>query len=190
MSLFAELRRRNVRFQLKAETCRESFETAAFSKRVGTMRFITLTVVFVFLISLPASSDEAADEEAVWGLEEAYWVHVKNNDIDGYLTLWDERFVGWPGFSKKPMGKGNIAEWILPLHENSAETYDYELTREAVRSFGDVVVVHYLVRDFFRSASTGEIVRQLDTYRITHTWQRREGTWQIITGMSGVQAGK
>ncbi len=88
------------------------------------------------------------------------------------------------------MGKGNIAEWILPLHENSVETYDYELTREAVRSFGDVVVVHYLVRDFFRSTSTGEIVRQLDTYRITHTWQRREGTWQIIAGMSGVQAGK
>lgn len=88
------------------------------------------------------------------------------------------------------MGKGSIHEWIVPLHENAAETYDYELTREAVRSFGDVVVVHYLVRDFFRSASTGEIVRRLDEYRITHTWQQRGNTWQIITGMSGAQVGK
>lgn len=154
------------------------------------MRTITVTLLLGFLVSLPALSDETADEEAVWKLEEAYWVYVKNNDIDGYLTLWDERFVGWPGFSKVPMGKVNIHEWIVPLHENSAETYDYELTREAVRSFGDVVVVHYLVRDFFRSAQTGEIVRQLDEYRVTHTWQRRDQTWQIITGMSGAQAGK
>jgi hypothetical protein len=154
------------------------------------MRTITVTFLLGFLISLPALSDETADEEAVWNLEEAYWVYVKNNDVDGYLTLWDERFVGWPGFSKAPMGKVKIHEWILPLHENPAETYDYELTREAVRSFGDVVVAHYLVRDYFRSANTGEVVRQLDEYRITHTWQRRGETWQIITGMSGAQAGK
>ena len=154
------------------------------------MRTITVTVLLGFLLSVSACSDEAADEQAVWSLEEAYWVYVKNNDIEGYLTLWDERFVGWPGFSEAPIGKGNIGEWIAPLHENPAETYDYELTREAVRSFGDVVVVHYLVRDFMRSASTGEVVRQLDVYRITHTWQRRGDTWQIITGMSGAQDSK
>lgn len=154
------------------------------------MRAMTTMLMLGCLISLPAWADQAADEEAVWNLEEAYWGYVKKNDIDGYLTLWDERFVGWPGFSETPMGKESIHEWILPLHENESETYDYELTREAVRSFGDVVVVHYLVSDFFRSARTGVIVRQLDSYRITHTWQRRENGWQIITGMSGAQAGK
>jgi len=79
---------------------------------------------------------------------------------------------------------------IVPLHANPKERYDYELTKKAVRAFCDVVVTHYLVRDFFRDAGSNEIVRELDTYRITHTWQRRNEKWQIITGMSGAQANK
>jgi ketosteroid isomerase-like protein len=88
------------------------------------------------------------------------------------------------------VGKAEIADWIVPLHANPGERYDCELTKKAVRAFGDVVVVHYLVRDFFRDAESDRVVRELDTYRITHTWQRRGDTWQIITGMSGAQAGK
>jgi hypothetical protein len=130
------------------------------------------------------------DVLAVWQLEEAYWEYVKANDLEGYRTLWDERFVGWPGFSDSPVGKAEIADWIVPLHANPTERYDYELTRKAVKAFGDVVVAHYLVRDFFRDAVSGEVIRELDTYRITHTWQRRSNTWQIITGMSSAQAGK
>ena len=111
------------------------------------MRIFTVILLLSFLVSQVAYSDEAADEEAVWALEEAYWVYVTNNDIDGYLTLWDEDFVGWPSFSKTPSGKETIASWIPPLHDNPSEIYDYEFVREAVRAFGDVVVVHYLVRD-------------------------------------------
>ncbi len=155
------------------------------------MRSIAVTTLLSLCFSLPTLSAELTEaEQAVWDLEEAYWQYVKNNDVGGYRTLWDERFVGWPGFSKKPVGKENIADWIPPLHENPTETYDYELTREAVRSFGGVVVVHYLVRDFLRSASTGEVVRQLDVDRITHTWQRKGNSWRIITGMSSAQASK
>lgn len=157
---------------------------------VKAMRPVITMLLLGLLVPIPAWSDPAADEAAVWKLEETYWEYVKSNDVEGYLTLWDDRFVGWPGFSDAPIGKERIHEWILPLHENRSETYDYELTREVVRSFGDVVVVHYLVRDFFRSRSTGEVVRQLDEYRITHTWQRRGIGWAIITGMSGAQAGK
>ena len=154
------------------------------------MRKSLLTIVLSLLVLAPLWSDNAADEKAVWNLEEAYWKYVKSNDIKGYRALWDENFVGWPGFSKDPVGKAGIGDWIAPLHKNPAEQYDYELTPKAVRSFGDVVVVHYLVHDFYRSPSTGEIVRQLDEYRITHTWRRKGESWQIITGMSSAQPGK
>ena len=155
-------------------------------------KLMRIIIAIILLSSLPvplAWSDEAADEEAVWALEESYWVFVKNNDIDGYRTLWDEAFVGWPGFSKRPLGKEKIADWIPPLHDNPSEIYGYELTREAVRSFGDVVIAHYLVREYFRSAETGEMLKISDA-RITHTWQRRGDTWQIITGMSGTWVGE
>jgi hypothetical protein len=154
------------------------------------MQKIVLTLLLSLFVFCFLYADDNADEKIVWSLEEAYWKYVKNNDAKSYITLWDDRFVGWPGFSREPVGKANIGEWIAPLHKNPSEQYDYELTPKAVRSFGDVVVVHYLVRDFYRSSSTGQIVRELDQYRITHTWQRKGETWQIITGMSGAQPGK
>ena len=154
------------------------------------MRKLLVLASFLLLSPAISFSDTDADVLAVWQLEEAYWEYVKTNDLEGYRTLWDERFVGWPGFSDDPVGKTEIADWIVPLHTNPNERYEYELTRKAVRAFGDVVVVHYLVRDFFRDAESGEMVREPDTYRITHTWQRRGDTWQIITGMSGAQTGK
>jgi hypothetical protein len=151
------------------------------------MRKMSLMVVIILLLSGHAMADATSDEKAVWNLEETYWKYVKNNDIKGYLTLWDERFIGWPGFSQTPLEKANVADWIPALHKNPAERYDYELTPKAIRSFGDVVVVHYLLHDFYRSSTTGEVIRSLDEHRITHTWQRRGDTWQIITGMSGAQ---
>jgi ketosteroid isomerase-like protein len=154
------------------------------------MRDTAVAILLTLLFSLSAWADGTTDEEAVWQLEENYWLYVKGNDLASYRALWDERFVGWPGFSDQPLGKENIGTWIAALHANPAEIYDYQLTRKAVRSFGDVVVVHYQVEDFVRSADSGEIIRQRDNYRITHTWQRRGNSWQIITGMSGMQASK
>lgn len=156
------------------------------------MRLLLCTIACVLFLQ-PAWADASADEEAVWALEEAYWVYVRNNDLDGYRTLWDERFVGWPSFSDKPLGKKNITDWIPPLHADRSRVYDYKLKREAVRSFGEVVVAHYLYRDVYRSADTGEVVEENEFRRITHTWQRRGDSWQIVTGMSaswiGAEAG-
>jgi len=146
-----------------------------------TVRFL----LFTLLLPLTClAEDLTPDETAVWHLEEAYWQYVKANDLDGYLTLWDERFVGWPSFSPRPAGKANISDWIPPLHEDPERLYDYRLQKEAVRAFGDVVVVHYLAWDIWRDAKTGAIVEEDGPYRLTHTWQRRGDTWQIITGMS------
>jgi ketosteroid isomerase-like protein len=141
-----------------------------------------------FLIcTFPALSEELTkDEQAVWDLEVAYWEYVKSNDIPGYQSLWDESVVAWPGFSRTPiMGKENVHEWFQPYHEDLSKSFDCELTLGAVRSFGNVVAAHYLVRIFLRSAETGEVLGDDQAARVTHTWQRRGDTWKIVTGMSG-----
>lgn len=129
------------------------------------------------------------DEQAVWRLEEDYWRYVKGQDMKRYLALWDERFVGWPSSSATPAGKANIADWIVPLRADPARVFDYELRREAVRSFGDVVVTHLVVWYVFRDAKTGKEVNR-SPLRITHTWQRHSASWQIITGMSAPYSGQ
>jgi ketosteroid isomerase-like protein len=142
-------------------------------------------MLILLLVACPiAVAGPPQDEAAVWQLEEDYWKYVKEQDLDAYRSLWDERFVGWPSFSAEPVGKKNTTDWIPPLHEDSTRVMDYELKRQAVRAFGDIVVTHYLVKTMHRHAKTGEVVDEDDWVRITHTWQREGAAWQIVTGMS------
>ena len=138
----------------------------------------------LLFISLIAFAGPTEDEAAVWQLEKDYWKYVKEQDLDAYRALWDERFVGWPSFSPHPLGKDEIADWIPPLHQDPTRVFDYELKREAVRSFGDVVVTHYLERSIYRNKKTGAMIEEASWIRLTHTWQRRGASWQIVTGMS------
>jgi hypothetical protein len=149
---------------------------------------LILSLWLLLLAPQLSGASPAADERAVWRLEHKYWEYAKANDVPRYLTLWDERFVGWPGGKKSPVGKAEIAGWIAPLHEQTGKQFDYELTQEASRSFHNVVVVHYLVRYFYRSSESGKVVEELGVSRITHTWQRRGSAWRIITGMSAEQS--
>jgi len=140
----------------------------------------------LWMLTLPmAATEMTADEQAVWRLEEQYWVYVAKSDITGYLTLWDDRFVGWPSFSPGPVGKDSIGGWIRPLHADPEQRFEYTLEQQAVRSFGEVVVAHYLVRERWVSVKTGQVTRS-ESSRITHTWKKRGDGWVIITGMSSV----
>lgn len=147
--------------------------------------FRLLAVVLLFFPLFTVADELSADEQAVWALEEAYWEYVQSNDIHAYRSLWDERFVGWPGFSRTSVDKASIHKWIAQYHDDDAEYFDYELTPESIRAYGDVVAAHYLVRYSLRTVETSEIIGQPVESRITHTWQRRDDTWQIVTGMSG-----
>jgi len=150
----------------------------------------SVIVLAGMLISMSANAAELTDDEqAVWNLEVAYWEYVKSADIPGYRSLWDERFVGWPGFSEKPLDKSNIQAWVIELHSHPDSSVHYDLTMQSVRSYGDVVAVHYLARFSARSDTTGEVIGKESVSRITHTWQRQGDTWRIITGMSGTLIG-
>ena len=84
-----------------------------------------------------------------------------------------------------PVGVGNIADWIVEMHADSARRYDYELRRIAVVAFGDdIVVTHYARAGYFVLRESG--VRTLDNWwKITHTWKRYGDRWLIIGGMAG-----
>ena len=140
-----------------------------------------LSIGLFFPISA-LSDDLTGSETAVWELEEAYYEFAKANDPESYLALFDENVIGWPALDDAPKGKSQVSQWISSVHAEPSEIWNYELSRLAIQSFGDVVVVHYRLRDFFVSADTGYEIRS-DTSRISHTWQWRDGTWRIISGM-------
>ncbi len=74
--------------------------------------------------------NDESDEEAVWKLEEVYWGYVKNYDLVGYRSLWDEGFLGWPHLRIDPKSQGKIANWVPLLHEDPARVFDFNIQKK------------------------------------------------------------
>jgi hypothetical protein len=125
------------------------------------------------------------DEQGVWQMEETYWHDVQTGDVDAYLTLWNEKFVGWPCFASEPSDKSKIADWVRDIRDQHLK-FTYQLKPKAVRVFGDVAVVQYAaeyVTEYGDGTRSGAGVWR----KFTHTWMKTDGRWQIITGMCAAQ---
>lgn len=136
--------------------------------------------------SATCAADRSAAEESVWQMELTYWRDVQAGDVDHYLTLWNDRFVGWPCFAWEPSDKSGIGEWVRDIRDNHLK-FTYELRPLAVRLFDeDVAVVQYAaeyVIHYDDGTKSGAGVWR----KFTHTWLKTDGRWQIITGMCAAQ---
>jgi Domain of unknown function (DUF4440) len=133
--------------------------------------------------SITSSPPESASVSQVWGREADYWRFVKEGDVENYVSLWHDRFIGWPCGQDHPKRKVSIGDWVREVRDKHIQV-DSTLTREGAEDFGNVVVVHYRFT-------------RVDTYpdekvegkgkesKITHTWMRVGDSWLIIGGMCG-----
>ena len=148
------------------------------------LRVYWLVFVPIFSIAVAGAEELTPVERAVWELEESYYRFAKNNDPVSYLSLFHEDIIGWPTMDPLPKGRDNVSQWISAVHSDSSRVWNYDIERLAIHSFGNVVVVHYRLRDYFVSAQTGDEISSED-YRISHSWLRVRETWQIVSGMGG-----
>ena len=132
--------------------------------------------------SLVFAQTAGKDEAQIWALEKSYWEDVKANDLGKYRALWHDQFVGWPSFSDAPKHKDHIADWITANTSKGLSLESYDLEELAIQILGDVAVVHYRVR--MNWSGDKEASSRAEATRITHTWIRHDGKWQIFGGMS------
>jgi ketosteroid isomerase-like protein len=142
------------------------------------------SVIMLSVATALVASVAAAEKDDVWKMEEAYWRYVKAGEVDAYISLWHEDFVGWPCSTLQPSRKANIGDWVREIRDKGVKV-TCELHREAVQYFGDVAVVHYstpLVYEY----PDGKITGEGELLKFTHTWMKVNGQWLIIGGMCGV----
>ena len=153
------------------------------------MLLALVAVAVPFGAARSAPPDDAASTTAsesvarVWAREAEYWRYVADGDVDRYVTLWDERVIGWPCGAPHPLGKASIGDWVRKVRDEHIRV-DAKVTPEGARDFGDVVVVHY---SFTRvdTYPDGRVEGRGETRKITHTWMKVGDDWLIIGGMCG-----
>ena len=138
--------------------------------------------LFVALAATALAQNSGKDETQVWQLEKAYWEYVKANDLEKYRVLWHENFLGWPFISSAPVRKDHITDWITANTSKDIKLHSYSIEQLAVQVTGDVAVDYYRINARWANGEGAEV--RTDRLRITHTWIRAGGTWQILGGMS------
>jgi ketosteroid isomerase-like protein len=140
-------------------------------------------ISFLFLlVSAAFAQDTAKDEGQVWQLEKAYWEYVKADDLERYRALWHENFIGWPFISSTPVHKDHITDWITANTSKGIKLHSYSIEHLAIQATGDVALDFYRINATWANSQGAEV--KTDRLRVTHTWIRTGGTWQIIGGMS------
>jgi len=140
-------------------------------------------IPFLLVLATAGFAQDSAKQEAqVWNLEKAYWEYVKTNDLEKYRALWHEDFLGWPFVSSAPLRKDHITDWITSNTSKGVRLQSYSIERLAIHVTGDVAIDHYRIKANWANNEGTEV--RTDAFRITHTWIRTHGNWQIIGGMS------
>jgi ketosteroid isomerase-like protein len=170
-----------IRHSLPAPCSLPSPATIAIVLRAKYDREMLKTISILLALTAAAfAQDSARDEAQVWNLEKAYWEYVKANDLQKYRALWHEDFLGWPYVSSAPTGKDHITDWITANTSKGVKLQSYSIEQLAIRVTVDIAINHYRIK---ANWANNEGVRT-EALRITHTWIRKHGTWQIIGGMS------
>jgi ketosteroid isomerase-like protein len=143
--------------------------------------FKTISILLALTVASFAQNS-ASDETQVWDLEKAYWEYVKANDLEKYRALWHENFVGWPTSSSTPLRKDHITDWITRNTSKGVKMQSYAIEQLAIQLTCDIAIDHYRIRMMW--AGPGATDSNTELTRITHTWLRTHGRWQIIGGMS------
>jgi ketosteroid isomerase-like protein len=160
--------------------------TTAIAPILPAMRNAACALLIGICFSPTAPAlDFTPDEQAVWQMEEQYWRDVQAGDVESYLTLWHENFVGWPCFAWEPSDKSNIGGWVRDIRDNHWKL-TYQLRPYSVRVTGDVATALYAaeyITEYGDGTKSGTGIWR----KFTHTWIKRDGRWQIITGMCAAQ---
>ena len=128
------------------------------------------------------AQDSARDETQVWNLEKAYWEYVKANDLEKYRSLWHDDFVGWPLADSAPVRKDQVTDWMTDNTSKGVRLQSYSIEQLAICVIGDVAIDHYRIKMNWANREGPDATTE--ALRITHTWIRTHGVWQIIGGMA------
>lgn len=122
--------------------------------------------------------------QEIWDLEETYWHYVQDGNVQDYIALWHDDFVGWPCESQEPQRKDTIGDWVQAIKDNGWKVR-YELVPKAVQRFEGTAVVHYSARILY-DYGDGETEGDDTWWKFTHTWSKTGNSWWIIGGMCGL----
>jgi ketosteroid isomerase-like protein len=141
--------------------------------------FVSFLLVF---ITLNLNAQQWTPEQLeVWKTVQTYTDLANKGDLEGFLSYFDDSFLGWPYGSDAVHNSVTRAAWIkyyLPLSTNLVST----ITPEAIWVKDNFAFVHYYYSDVSKDAD-GKI--SSESGRWTDILMKKDGKWVMVGDHGG-----
>ena len=145
---------------------------------------VTITILFVVVIlSANNYAQQWSDaQKEVWTGVQKYWEAPAKGDVQGFLSYFDESYMGWNNQSLVPQSKANTSKWIENDMNNNS-TVLYTLTPLTIWVKGDFAYVHYTYSQLLKDNNTGKETPSSGTW--TDILMKKDGKWVLIGDHGG-----
>ena len=146
------------------------------------MQKLIILSFLIVITSLNLIAQQWSPEQLeVWKAVQTYTDLANKGNVEGFLSYFDNSFLGWPYGSDAVHNKDERAAWIkyyLPLSTNLVST----ITPEAIWVKDNFAFVHYYYSDVSKN-SEGKV--SAESGRWTDILMKKDGKWIMIGDHGG-----
>ncbi len=151
----------------------------------STLSLFAIFALF-FLSNITLAQQWSDAQKEVWAGVEKYWEVSSSGDAAGFMSYFDESYMGWSNQSRVPMSKANVSKWIgQDMKDNS--TVLYTITPLTIWVKGDFAFVHYTYGMMEQNKSTAKKTTTGGTW--TDILMKKDGKWVLIGDHGGRTGG-
>jgi ketosteroid isomerase-like protein len=147
-----------------------------------------ITILFVvMLLSGNVFGQQWSDaQKEVWAGVQKYWDVAAKGDVQGFLSYFDDSYLGWSNQSRVPQSKANTSKWIEnDMKDNT--TVVSTITPLTIWVKGDFAYVHYTYGEVTQDKKSGEKKTSGGTW--TDILMKKDGKWVMIGDHGGRTSG-
>lgn len=127
----------------------------------------------------------------IWMLEDELWQSVQQQDTEKAQSLYADSAIGWPIDNELTLDKKGLDAYLVNACVNM-KLLSYTLTNKVANNPSpDLVNAFYYVSfvyDYVHQPNSTDIGSIAGTQKYFHAWNKLNGVWQIVAGMSAAPA--
>lgn len=146
--------------------------------KTGAVACAFLAVIAVSVYADTAS--RAADEAAIWKMEQAIYAQRSEGKMSLYLDLADPDYVGWPPQVAAPMTYKQLKAQEARGADNAGERIELQKQRIQIHRDGHIALAYYSSHRTRRGGG-----REVDErWETIHVWVHMPSGWKLMGGMA------
>jgi len=153
--------------------------------KIAKMSFLFCVILLAYAANNYAQQWTDAQKD-VWAGVEKYWAVSASGDAAGFMSYFDDSYMGWSTQSKVPQSKANTSKWVTDDMKSNT-TVLYTITPLTIWVKGDFAYVHYTYSQLIKNNESGKKTPSSGIW--TDILMKENGKWMLIGDHGGRTSG-